>query len=261
MAVNPLESPVAALEVLAVAALAVAANRKRLLNASGAFSAFLVGTTLIITTNILWLILLMSLLVFAGIATRAQYKKKAARGTEEARGGVRRTRNVLANGLVPVGIAIFHGPIDGLLGPGSASLLFIGAVAAAAADTFASEFGGLSKRVLLITTLKPVPPGTDGGVSLAGQAAALLGSFLLSGLGIILLGSLSFSAGLSPAWAEFRLANLVAATVAGFVGCQVDSLLGATLEVNGVLTKEEVNLLGILGGSLFVAGWLFVVPW
>lgn len=258
--VNPLESPLGAIEVLAVAGLAVAANRKRLLNASGSFSAFLVGTTIIVTTNIFWLILLMSLLFLAGVATRARYQEKAARGTGEARGGVRRTRNVLANGLVPTLIALTHNPIDDLLGPGAASLLFIGAVAAAAADTFASEFGGLSKRAVLITTLRPVPPGTDGGVSLAGQVAAFVGALVLSALGIVLLGSLTFSVDLTPPPAPFTLSNLLAATVAGFLGCQMDSVLGATLEVRGRMTKEEVNFLGIATGSLVVAGWLLVVP-
>ncbi len=260
MVLNPLDSPLGAFQVLAVAALAVAANRKRLLNPSGAFSAFVVGTTIIVTTNFLWLILLMSLLFLAGVATRAKYREKAARGTSEARGGVRRTRNVLANGLVPTLVAIFHSPIDGILGPGAASMVFIGAVAAAAADTFASEFGGLSKRTLLITTFKPVPPGTDGGVSRAGQLAALGGALVMSALGILLLGSLTFSADLTPPPAPFTAANLLAGTVAGFIGCQVDSLLGATLEVRGRLTKEEVNFLGILAGSVVVMGWLLIVP-
>ncbi|MDX1612553.1 MAG: DUF92 domain-containing protein, partial [Candidatus Thermoplasmatota archaeon] len=241
MATNPLSDPVAAFEVLAVAGLAVAANRKRLLNASGAFAAFLVGTTIIVTTNIFWLILLMSLLVLAGVATRAQYKKKAARGTEEARGGVRRTRNVLANGLAPTLIALFHGPIDSLLEPGASSLLFIGAVAAAAADTFASEFGGLSKKVVLITSFQRVPPGTDGGISWTGQVAAFAGAMIISALGIVLLGSLPFTASIEPTPAAFTAGNLVASTVAGFLGCQADSFLGATLEVRGRLTKEEVN--------------------
>jgi uncharacterized membrane protein len=37
--------------------------------------------------------------------------------------------------------------------------------------------------------------------------------------------------------------------LAGFVGCQVDSLVGATLELRGFVNKEEVNLLGITAGA------------
>jgi uncharacterized protein (TIGR00297 family) len=253
--VDPLASPLGAVQVLAVGVLAVAAQRKRLLDASGAFAAFLIGTTIVVTTNLFWLLLLISLLAIAGVATRAKYEEKAARGTGEAREGVRRTRNVLANGLVPTGIALANGPIDDLLGVGAASLMFVGAVAAAAADTLASEFGGLSERTVLITTLKRVPPGTDGGVSLAGQLAALGGSALVAGLGTVLL-SLGDTFSTPPPGPALSVATIGVVTLAGFVGCQVDSLLGALYEVRGRLTKEEVNLLGILSGSLVVAGWL-----
>lgn len=257
MVVNPLESPLGAIQVLAVGLLAVAANRKRLLNPSGAFAAFLIGTTIIVTTNLFWLLLLMSLLVLAGVATRVRYREKAARGTGEARGGVRRTRNVLANGLVPTLVALVHGPIDSWLGVGAASLLFVGAVAAAAADTFASEFGGLSERTVLITTFKPVPPGTDGGISVAGQAAALIGSAIVAGTGIVLL-SLARNFSAPPPGPQFSPTLLAVVTLAGFIGCQVDSLLGATMEVRGRLTKEEVNFLGILSGSFVVAVYLML---
>jgi uncharacterized protein (TIGR00297 family) len=258
MVVNPLDSPLGAIQVLAVGVLAVAANRKRLLNASGAFAAFVLGTTIIVTTNIFWLLLLMSLLVLAGIATRTRYEEKAARGTGEAREGVRRTRNVLANGLVPTLIALAQDPIDAWLGAGASSLLFVGSVAAAAADTFASEFGGLSEKTVLITTGKPVPPGTDGGVSLAGQIAALAGSLLVAAIGIVLL-SLSFTWSAPPGGVPLTVTSLAAATAAGFIGCQMDSLLGALFEVRGILTKEEVNFLGIASGSFAVAAWLAVV--
>jgi uncharacterized protein (TIGR00297 family) len=255
MVVNPLQSPLGAVQVLVVAVLAVAAVRKRLLNVSGAFSAFLIGTTIIVTTNLLWLLLLMSLLVLAGVATRTKYEEKAARGTGEAREGVRRTRNVLANGLVPTGIALLHGPIDALVGTGASSLIFVGSVAAAAADTLASEFGGLSDRTILITTGKRVPPGTDGGISLAGQVAALLGSFLVAGIGIVLL-QLSRTLSAQPTPPELAAGAFVTAGLAGFLGCQMDSLLGATLEVRGKVTKEEVNFLGIATGGVVVAVWM-----
>jgi uncharacterized protein (TIGR00297 family) len=200
----------------------------------------------------------MSLLVLAGVATRTRYEEKAARGTGEAREGVRRTRNVLANGLVPTLIALVHVPIDNWLGAGASSLLFVGSVAAAAADTFASEFGGLSDRTILITTGKPVPPGTDGGVSLAGQLAAFAGSLIGAAIGIVML-SMSFTWSAPPAAVPLTVNSLVAATLAGFVGCQMDSLLGALFEVRGLLTKEEVNFLGIASGSVAVAIWLAIV--
>ena len=89
-------------------------------------------------------------------------------------------------------------------------------MAAALSDTLSSEIGGLYDRPRLITTLEPVPPGTDGGVTWQGAVAGLAGSVLIAALG----------------WAFFEFGTLATATiaVAGVVGMTVDSLLGATVE-------------------------------
>ena len=44
--------------------------------------------------------------------------------------------------------------------------------------------------------------------------------------------------------------TLLVPTLMGFLGCQVDSVLGATLEGGGLFTKEETNLLSITAGAL-----------
>ena len=48
-------------------------------------------------------------------------------------------------------------------------------------------------------------------------------------------------------------------TVAGFAGCQVDSVLGETLENRGVLTKGSTNFLGMLASVAIAAGLLWAV--
>lgn len=240
-------------QVVLVALFSLAAYRKGWLTVSAAAVAFGLGAAIVLSTDFLWLIVLVSLLAYTALATRFRYREKEQRGVAEGRGGARRIRNVLANGLVPAGIAVlapFMPALGGQVDWGHvAALTYVSAVASAAADTLASEVGSLSDRAYMITTLRRVPPGTDGGVSLAGQGAALLGAGLIAGTGAVMLGLVS-----PWLWPAFSLQpGLLAVAVpiaAGFAGCQVDSLFGATLEIRGFINKEEVNLLGITSGAV-----------
>ena len=128
------------------------------------------------------------------------------------RGGGRRTpAQVLANGGVAAAAA--------LLSPRDAAWLaaFAGALAAATADTWSTEIGARSgSRPRLLTTGRPVPLGTSGGVTWPGSAGGAAGAVLL-GVSAALL----------------RLVPLPLAVwiaVAGVVGGLADSALGATLQ-------------------------------
>jgi uncharacterized protein (TIGR00297 family) len=94
----------------------------------------------------------------------------------QRRGSQRDAIQVLANG----GVAAFLA-LAAALAPERARLAlqagYGGAVAAAAADTWATEIGGrVGRRPRSIVTLAPVPPGTSGGVTLAGIAASAAGA-------------------------------------------------------------------------------------
>jgi uncharacterized protein (TIGR00297 family) len=81
----------------------------------------------------------------------------------------------------------------------------------------------------MITNFKPVPAGTDGGVSLFGTIAALLGAASVA--------MAAMATGLVPV---NQLATIV---LAGFFGVVTDSLLGAVFERRGWLDNDLVNLL------------------
>ena len=51
---------------------------------------------------------------------------------------------------------------------------------------------------------------------------------------------------------------VVICTLAGFVGTNLDSLVGATLENQGFLGNAGTNLLATIGGGLFAVG-LFLI--
>ena len=97
-------------------------------------------------------------------------------------------------------------------------------------DTLASELGILSKsKPLLITNLKPVPPGTNGAISTMGTIASIVGGALvglLTGITVILE-----NAQCSREAAGYLLFEVVAwGMFAGLFGSLVDSFLGATIQ-------------------------------
>ena len=125
----------------------------------------------------------------------------------ERRGPRRSARQVLANG----GVAA----LAALLGswPGAA-----GAIAAAAADTWATEIGAFSPiPPRLVTSWRRVTRGTSGGITLLGTLGGCAGAVTI-------------------AWLTFALAPrgvappLLTVAVAGVAGMLGDSLLGATLQ-------------------------------
>jgi len=246
MALTDFLAPVKLAQVLAVALIGVYTYRKDMLNAAGAFSAFLMGALIVLFTNFWWLLLLFALLGLGSAATRFRFAEKKAAKVSEKGGGRRSTRNVVGNGLAPAVLAVSAPLAAQNFGADVAAVAYVSAVAVAAADTFASEFGSLARNVYLITTFRKVPAGVDGGVSLPGTLAALVGGLVMAGLGTLLLGLVQ--AGdlrMSVSWWTFGIPAL-----AGFVGCQVDSVLGATLEGDGLFTKEETNLVAIAAGGL-----------
>jgi uncharacterized protein (TIGR00297 family) len=102
--------------------------------------------------------------------------------------------------------------------------------------------GGLP---LLITTLRPVMPGTDGGISLAGTVTGATGAIVVVLVAV-------FSLGLS-------LTSAVSAGVGAIGGLFVDSLMGATAERRGRLNNDGVNFLSTLAASV-IAGTLRIFP-
>ena len=141
-------------------------------------------------------------------------------------------------------------------------ILVVGIVAnyaAVAADTFSSELGILSQmKPRLITTLRTVPPGTNGGVTPAGLMAGLLGSFTIAVTSAVLLPFCPKSSGpvgrvLAPGeyrgWGiDDRVLFIVAITLWGALGSLVDSVLGAVLQAS-VVDKRSGKIVEGRGGA------------
>jgi uncharacterized protein (TIGR00297 family) len=217
------------------------AYRLKVMDLSGLFAGSLVGILIIAFTyddyGVRWFLVLLAFLVLGSAATRYGYDAKAAAGIAESRGGLRGYVNVFSNGLAGVAAAVLYGASGG---GDPFTALFLGSVATATADTVGGEIGMTSHDPVLITPLEPVPRGTNGGITLLGEAAALAAAGAI-GLIALLLGM-----------ADPRTALFV--TLAGFVGSNVDSLVGALLENRGLLGNAGTNLAATLsGGALALA--------
>jgi uncharacterized protein (TIGR00297 family) len=108
------------------------------------------------------------------------------------------------------------------------SLPALAALAEATADTVSSEIGqAFGGQPFLLTTLRRVPPGTDGAITLIGTLAGITGAAIIAAVG-------------APAMGMSAKECLVAFT-AGVAGLFFDSLLGATVERRGWLGNDLVN--------------------
>src|SRR6185295_10310901 len=127
--------------------------------------------------------LMVAFFILGSAATRLGYRTKAARGIAQERGGARGWRHALANGGVPALLASLAGvtpsPLRDLL-----VVAYAGAVATAAADTCSSEIGkAYGRSTFLITSFRPVPPGTEGAISLEGTLGGLAGAAVVAAVG------------------------------------------------------------------------------
>ena len=187
-------------------AIALLARRVRALSIDGAVAAAVVGT-LALLAGWKWGALL--ILYFASSSAMSRTRSVIEKG------GERDALQVLANGAVFAIAAALA-----VAAPEHETrwvALGVGALAASASDTWATEIGtfiGETPRSIL--SFAPVPLGMSGGVTLAGGIAAIAGAAFVALLATAL------------AWPP-RVA--VAALVGGIVGSTLDSLLGATLQL------------------------------
>ncbi len=225
--------------------LASAAYWKGVLDMKGTLTASAMGIIIGLSAGWEYVLLLLLYLMSSFAVTRYGYAAKQAVGVAEGKKGERGWRSVLANGIVPTIVATMHIVEIPGMEPWIPSVLFVTAIAAAAADTAASELGVLTRDpVLIIRPSQRVEPGTNGGISMRGQTFALAASAytVTMGAGVFILAD-SFN-GLMVSQEEL-LWVLPLAVAMGFISCQIDSILGAVLENKGYLGKNGVNLASI----------------
>lgn len=224
------------------------AYSKKVLDSRASILASIVGFVLIMYSDMFWFFILLIFLVLSYLVTVWKFGYKRSRGASEGRGGERGVKNVLANGSIPTIVAIMNEPIDSI-SDGLSGFLFLAAICIATADTFGSEIGIIANEPRMITSpKKKVEPGVDGGVSLLGNMAAAVGSLIIAVFGFIFVSDFLIDWG--PHGMNASLIVIAILTLVGFIGCQVDSVLGATLQKTGILTNNTVNFATIALGVI-----------
>ena len=212
--------------------------KRKSLSRSGAVAAWIVGFCSIFCGMRGFLLLFFYLIGTKATKYKANFKSKL----EEIDASCRGPAQVLACSVIGILIQTIHfiycgkeRSIDFEESQLASSLTcaLIAHYATNLADTLSSELGILSKSdPILITSLKRVPRGTNGGISLTGIGCSILGGSLI-GFGAYLIDTLS---GLDTA----PLACILFGIVFGTTGSIIDSFLGATLQVTYFDEEKKV---------------------
>ena len=206
------------------------------IDVGGALSAVFIGTIITASLGLPAFALMAAFFVVGSLVTRIGYRKKADLGIAQERGGARGMRHAWANGGVPAFLALMAALAPPLLRD-LLVLAYAASVATAAADTCSSEIGkAYGRRTFLITSFRPVAPGTEGAVSLEGTLGGLLGASIVAATGVV-LGAYGGGA-----------AALVA--VAGLLGSLAESVIGVAAERRGWMGNDLLNATNTAIGAL-----------
>ncbi|KAI8830936.1 integral membrane protein DUF92-domain-containing protein [Chytriomyces cf. hyalinus JEL632] len=230
-------------------ALAYHGLKKGSLSISGAVAAAAVCLPTFSHPSYLFMIVLLTFYLSSSRLTKVGSATKASIEEDHKAGGQRTAVQVFSNGFTGTVIAclhymlVFHENNDSMSGlcfadPSISTFwlarlntaliaAYLGHYACCNGDTWASELGVLSKgNPILITTLKSVPKGTNGGVSLIGLVASLIGGAVV--------GLSAYFAFILSDWhclsSDLLYSLVIAGAACGLVGSLIDSFLGATLQ-------------------------------
>jgi len=231
------------------AGLIALAQRTPVLTPAGWVHAGLLGTLLWGSLGLRGWLAVVAYLILGSLVTRLGYAQKQASGLAEGRGGRRGPENVWGSALV----GCLLGLLAAVAPPAARPALLIGfaaSFAAKLADTCGSEIGKRwGRHTVLITTLRPVPAGTEGAISLEGTGASLVGAAVMA----LVMGGLGLIHG--PA-------ATVLVIGAGLLATLVESVIGATLQSRVAwLSNEVVNgLQTLVAAVLAMASWTLLPP-
>lgn len=222
---------------------AVAAISLRLswLSARGTLLALVMGFIVYTSLGFPAYLTLVLFLALCSLATQAGAEEKEAQRISQSLEGRRGSINVISNGLVPFGLAIFGfwSSQEFLL------VAFLSAVATATVDTVSTEIGQwLGRHPIDVRTFKRCPPGTPGAMSIEGTLAGLGSGLLVASGGVL-------SSGL-PAGV------VLAALISAFISTTAESIVGSYSRRVRPFSDEVLNLYNTFFGA-FLGGMIWLL--
>lgn len=209
----------------------ITAWKLRMLSTSGMIAAGIMGTLVFGLGGLPWACLLVGFFISSSLLSRFARKHKMHLDGKFSKGSQRDAWQVIANGGVATLLLTITWIQREVIGcsetcfaaNGWAFLAFAGSLAAANADTWATELGVLSRtEPRLITTGRAVAAGTSGAVSRTGLLSATAGAGLIA-----LLAALPWVEVPHPLASPSVFLLVISA---GLTGSLIDSLLGATVQ-------------------------------
>jgi uncharacterized protein (TIGR00297 family) len=219
---------------------------KKLLTPAGYLHAWILGVLIWGTLGWQGYTVVMFYFLVGSAVTRIGMAQKEAAGIAEKRSGARGPENVWGSALTATICALatlfWDSPLKELF-----LLAYVASFSTKLADTTSSEVGkAYGKRTFLITTLQPVPRGTEGAVSLEGTLAGIVASVAIALVG--------WGVGIINLW------GILWCVLAAFIATNIESLIGATLQSRFAwLTNEIVNIINTAIGA--IAAILLVLIW
>ncbi|HVZ38591.1 MAG TPA: DUF92 domain-containing protein [Candidatus Kapabacteria bacterium] len=220
--------------IVAAGLIAALAHRVRFLSTSGAWATFALGALVFGTGGVAWSVPLITFFILSSLLSRfgPRRKRMMAQRLERVfeKGSTRDAGQVAANGGVAGVIALANLIVpDPIWFPA-----YLGALAAAAADTWGTEIGVLATgRTISIAGFRVVEPGSSGGISLPGTLGAFAGACSVALAGM--------------PWEGLPLRALLIVPAAGMIGMLADSLAGAILQARyrcgtcGIVTEQRTH--------------------
>lgn len=213
-------------------AIAGLAYKKQWLSGSGAYAAAIMGTIYYGAGNLLWFGLLILFFISGSLLSKMKGERKRKLEQDYAKTSRRDAGQVFANGGLGMILCLGHAVI-----PHPAWIYaFVGVMATVTADTWATEWGSLSRKPpRSVLNGRVLEAGASGGVSVRGTLAAAIGALLIG----IAAWTFSLWSGVSIESSNnvgkdgiltIGLLPLVG-LVGGLAGCFADSFLGATVQV------------------------------